>query len=266
MSTPLVIAPLKAPQSLYYAMRYATLPQQDAVAVLRRFIQEIHTIQSEISDISVAKTKLSWWSKELHQLYKGYPQHPLSFKLMEIIKAYSLPEQEFQFLIEACTSDLDEQFSTLAEKERYYRHSWGATLYLMGCICAHTPPPEDFIHHLGTQVQTISEIRYVGKNKKRAQAYFGHNDQNQITTLLLAQSEFAKVHFAKALEVLSAEKRFAFLSLLIFANIKMALLNEIVKSNFDILDKKISLTPLQKFWISHKTRHKEKKYFNQLKK
>ncbi len=251
--------------SLYYALLYSTPVQRQAVAVVNTFIQELRLIVKNVTEVSVAKAKLNWWRTEINQTYKGHPQHPLSTQLLGIIKEFDLPEIEFQHLIQSTLIEIDYQFSNQIEKERYYRNGMGAKLYLISCITSRTKPPEAFINHLAFSLQSIHEIQFVGKDQKRTQHYFGNYDSLQMINILKAHSEFAKVHFNQALKSLNANERYQQLSLIILGNIKNALLDEIIRSNFNVLQQRISLTPLKKLWVTWRTKALEKKRFKQIK-
>ncbi len=67
------------------------------------------------------------------------------------------------------------------------------------------------------------------------------------------QVERARAFYARALSALPAADRRAQRPGLIMAAIYQALLTEIERDGFHVLDRKIALTPLTKAWIAWKT-------------
>jgi phytoene synthase len=67
------------------------------------------------------------------------------------------------------------------------------------------------------------------------------------------QAERANAHYAMAFAQLPPQDRRAQRPGLIMAAIYRALLGEIERDGFRVLDRRISLTPLRKFWIAWKT-------------
>ncbi|MBS0286033.1 MAG: squalene/phytoene synthase family protein [Proteobacteria bacterium] len=242
MSTPSYpIEPIKPGSSLYYALLYCSTPMREAVAVLLSFFNEMNAVVNTVSEPSVAKAKLAWWSTEITQTYKHYPHHPLSFEIDKLLKQYQLPEAELQHFIQAKLMLIEGQDNSQQEIERYCRQDIGAKLYLISCITSKTLPNEEFIYHLGVALHSIDEIRRFGKTKQ-------------------AQAEIAKVHYEKALASLKDTERYEQLSLLILAKLYMTLLAELERSGFDVVaGKRMSLTPIRKCWIAWRTKVYEKK-------
>ena len=67
------------------------------------------------------------------------------------------------------------------------------------------------------------------------------------------QVERARGTYAKALAILPPQDRRAQRPGLMMAGIYRALLDEIARSGYRVLDRRVSLTPLRKAWIAWKT-------------
>ncbi|MGD9591245.1 MAG: squalene/phytoene synthase family protein [Candidatus Berkiella sp.] len=251
--------PLPAGASLYYALLYAAQSSRDAMCLVNAFIQEMKSIAVSVNEKSVAIAKLNWWSTEISQTFKGYPHHPLSILLSSVIEHFGLAENEFQLIIQSCLIDLEYQYSTEQQKEIYFRSNYGAMLNLLSCTTARTLAPKTFITHLSAMLQTIWEIKHAGVDSHRTQSYFGQSDPLKLTNVLKIHSEFAKAQFNQAMLSIKAQDRYPQLSLIILANLNHKLLDEIIRSNFNVLTQRISLTPIKKLWITWRTNAQEKK-------
>ena len=71
--------------------------------------------------------------------------------------------------------------------------------------------------------------------------------------LMAFEAERARTWYAQALAKLDPRDRRAQRTGLIMAAIYRALLDEIERDGFDVLDRRTSLTPLRKLWIAWKT-------------
>jgi Phytoene/squalene synthetase len=77
--------------SFYYSFLFLPQPKRRAIIALYAFCREVDDIVDECSDAHVAQTKLAWWRKEIDDLYRGEPHHPVSHALAPVIKDFDLP-------------------------------------------------------------------------------------------------------------------------------------------------------------------------------
>lgn len=250
--------------SLYYALLYTPKPQQDAVALLLAFFNEIKSIPNQVSETEIAKTKLMWWTKEIAQTYKHYPQHPLTQALSATIERYALDELAFLDYIKEIHASLDTPPLAIADKLASPAKACGSKLLLLSAVTGHIVVPKEFISHLAMALQAIHDIRYIGREIKNYPELYPQENNDALLGTLRNLASTAKSNYAHSLKVLNAQQREKLLALIIYANIQLALLVEIEKLDFQLLDKKISLTPLRKLWIAWRTKRQEKKTIKQL--
>ena len=80
---------------------------------------------------------------------------------------------------------------------------------------------------------------------------------SQVKELLAFQAGRARQFYASALQRLPDVDRRSQLSGLVMGAIYMALLKKIEKDDFQVLERKIKLTPMRKLWIAWRTSRKE---------
>jgi phytoene synthase len=131
------------------------------------------------------------------------------------------------------------------------------------------PGTRDYAHDLGVAFQLTNIIRDVGEDARRGRIY---QPQDELVAhgvppsallrrqsgagfeaLMARQVARAREWYARAFAALPAADRRAQRPGLIMAGIYQALLGEIEASGFDVLDRRIGLTPLRKFWIAWST-------------
>ncbi len=272
-------------QSQYYALLFAPSALQEACYGLSSFFQEMGGLISHTLEPSVAKAKLLWWKEEIARTYLRIPSHPLSKQLQPIIEAYDLPEAYFeQYLSAALTRLTQRRWDTWEEVHADCRQMGGLKMLLMTRLMKTTHPhTEAFAIELGGVLELIDRIRYFGKDLSQGNILFAQDDldffnmtqasllayqtpQDLIASLLYRQAHRARMLYEKALEALAENDRFKVVSLLNLAKIYFALLDEIEQANFDVLNQRISLTPLRKWWLAWRNYAQEKQRFRTLQK
>jgi len=234
---------------------------------------------------SVAKAKLLWWQEEIARTFMRVPQHPISKQLQPIIEAYDLPEAYFEQYLAAALNRLSQnRWDTWDEIHADCRQLGGLKILLMTRVMEVRHPLTDaFAIELGGVLELIDRIRYFGKDLSQNNILFAKDDlaffnmnevsllayqtpQDLIASLLYRQANRARLLYQKALEALPENDRFKVVSLLNLAKIYFALLDEIEQANFDVLNQRISLTPLRKWWLAWRNFSQEKQRYRTLQK
>jgi phytoene synthase len=131
------------------------------------------------------------------------------------------------------------------------------------------PRTLEYARNLGLAFQLTNIIRDVGEDARKNRIYLPMDDlkrfgvtaadilnarySDAFPKLMLFEAERAKGLYEKAFESLPAVDRRAQRPGLIMAAIYRALLDEIERDGFQVLQGKTSLTPLRKLWIAWKT-------------
>ncbi len=258
--------------SFYYSFLFLPKAKRQAIIALYAFCREVDDIADECKDVSVARIKLAWWRTEIAHLYAGKPQHPVSKALAEAINRYRLDEEHFLEIIDGMEMDLDQnRYADFKQLQLYcYRVASVVGLLSVQIFGFKDRKTLKYAHDLGMALQLTNIIRDVGEDARRNRIYlpldelkkFGVNEaeilnsqaSDKIKELLEFQIERAETFYDRALRELPAEDRKTQRTGLMMAAIYRTLLREIKADNpTQVLNARISLPPLRKFWLAWKT-------------
>lgn len=256
--------------SFYYAFLFLPAEQRRAITAVYAFCREVDDVVDECTDPSVARIKLAWWSKEIHNLFEGQAEHPVSKALAPHLQRFGLKEAQFQAIIDGMEMDLDQtRYMDWPGLRKYCWHVAGVVGQLSAQIFtyanANTPA---YAEKLGLALQMTNIIRDVGDDARRGRIYLPINDLQQFNVkaadilnsrqtddfraLMAFQTARARELYREALMLLHEEDRRAQRPGLMMAAIYYTLLCEIEKDGWPVLTSRISLTPLRKLIIAWK--------------
>jgi len=258
--------------SFYYSFLFLPKAKRQAITALYAFCREVDDIADECKDVSVARIKLAWWRTEIGNLYAGNPQHPVSKALAEAINHYQLDQEHFLEIIDGMEMDLDQnRYADFKQLQLYcYRVASVVGLLSVQIFGFKNRKTLKYAHDLGMALQLTNIIRDVGEDARRNRIYlpldelkkfgvteaqiFNSQGSDKIKELLEFQIERAETFYDRALRELPAEDRKTQRTGLMMAAIYRTLLREIKADNpTQVLNARISLPPLRKFWLAWKT-------------
>jgi phytoene synthase len=257
--------------SFYYSFLFLKPARRRAITALYAFCREVDDVVDEVADPDVARTKLAWWRNEISAAFAGTPQHPVALALQPVIAAFALPQAHFQTVIDGMAMDLEHsRYLDFAGLELYCHRVAGVVGLMSAEIFgASEPATRSYARDLGVAFQLTNIIRDVGEDARRGRIYLPQDELARFgvpvsallrrergagfEALMAYQVARAREWYRRALDALPAVDRPAQRPGLIMAAIYRTLLQEIESSGFDVLDQRIGLTPLRKFWIAWKT-------------
>jgi len=257
--------------SFYYSFLFLPPERQRAIIALYAFCREVDDVVDECADAQLAQTKLEWWRREIAELEAGKPQHPVTRALQPHVKPFAITAEKLSQIIDGVAMDLTQtRYLDFPGLERYCHLVAGVVGLLAACIFGYRNERTlEYARSLGIAFQLTNIIRDVGEDARRNRIYlpmaelraFGvsagdilaSRPSEQFMQLMRFQAQRAESFYAKALAALPAEDRRAQRPGLIMAAIYRKLLQEIERDGFKVLEQRISLTPLRKFWIAWRT-------------
>ena len=257
--------------SFYYSFRFLPADQRSAITALYAFCREVDDVVDEVSDPGVARVKLGWWRTEVGAAFEGRAQHPVALALTPAVATFKLPQEHFQTVIDGMVMDLERsRYPDFATLERYCHCVAGVVGLLSAEIFGYVDPAtRDYARNLGVAFQITNIIRDVGEDVQRGRVYLPEDELSRFgvepkdllarrasagfKALMAHQVERARSFYARALAALPSGDRRAQRPGLIAGAIYQALLAEIERDDFLVLDRRIALTPLRKAWIAWKT-------------
>ncbi len=254
--------------SFYYAFLFLPKPRRAAITAFYAFCREVDDVVDEVSDASVARTKLAWWHSEIAKAFAGQPSHPVMQALMPLAPTYGIEQRQLQAIVEGCQMDLDQsRYLDFAGLAKYCHLVAGVVGEVSARIFGQTQEATtQYAHKLGLALQMTNIIRDVGEDAMRGRIYLPVHELQQFdvkahevlkrlysdrfTALMRFQAERAHQLYDEALALLPAAERRAQKPGLMMASIYRALLREIEADNFQVLHQRVSLPPLRKLWLA----------------
>ncbi len=260
-----------AGSSFYYSFRFLPADRRRAITAFYAFCREVDDIADECHDPVVARAKLAWWRDEVARLYDGEPDHPVTRALVEAITAYRLPRDAFEQIIDGMEMDLGHvrypDFKTL----NLYCHRVAGVVGEVSALIFGVSERATlkYANRLGLAFQLTNIVRDVGEDARRDRIYlpldelarFGVDPDDLrrarmsdgFRALMTFQYQRAVRTYDEALALLPPVDRPAQRPGLIMAAIYRALLEEIRRDGFQVLDRRTALTPLRKLWLAWRT-------------
>jgi 15-cis-phytoene synthase len=260
--------------SFYYAFRLLPDAKRRAITAFYAFCREVDDIVDEVSDPSIAHTKLAFWRREIDALFAGNPQHPVGKALAEHTNAFHLPQSAFHTVIDGMQKDLEKnRYLDFTELSIYCYQAAGVvgevSARIFGIRQIDNPKTLEYARVLGEALQLTNIIRDVGEDARRGRIYLpadelarfnvsfsdllNANQTDAFKQLMLFQYERAATTYERAYALLPPEDKRAQKPGLAMAAIYRALLTEIRRDNFRVLEQRVALTPIRKLWIAWKT-------------
>jgi 15-cis-phytoene synthase len=261
----------KSGSSFYYAFLFLPPPRRAAITAFYAFCREVDDVVDEVSDPSVAATKLAWWRREVAAAFAGTPSHPVLQALVPIAADYAIRADHLQAVIDGCQMDLEQsRYLDFPGLARYCHLVAG----IVGEVAANifgrnSEQTIAYAHRLGLAMQLTNIIRDVGDDARRGRIYLPVDELKQFdvkaqeilnrgyserfTALMKFQAERAHRCYDEAIALLPEAERSAQKPGLMMANIYRSLLREIEADGFQVLHQRTSLTPIRKLWIAMQT-------------
>ncbi|MES2529958.1 MAG: presqualene diphosphate synthase HpnD [Pseudomonadota bacterium] len=254
--------------SFYYAFLFLPKPRRAAITAFYAFCREIDDVVDEVRDPGVAATKLAWWRTEVAQAFAGQPRHPVMQALMPCATEFGIEATQLLQVIDGCQMDLDQtRYLDFHALQRYCHLVAGVVGEVAARIFGQTEPQTTaYAHKLGLALQLTNIIRDVGEDALRGRIYLPVNELQQFDVkahellnrvsserfIALMKFQAARAHTAydEALALLPDADRRSQKPGLMMASIYRTLLREIERDGFQVLNQRVSLTPMRKFWLA----------------
>jgi phytoene synthase len=254
--------------SFYYAFLFLPKPRRAAITAFYAFCREVDDVVDEVEDAGIARTKLAWWQGEVTRAYAGEPSHPVMKALMPLAADFGIEARHLLHVIEGCQMDLEQtRYLDFPGLQRYCHLVAGIVGEVSARIFGQSQPQTtDYAHKLGLAFQLTNIIRDVGEDALRGRIYLPVNELQQFdvkaheilkrtysdrfVALMRFQAERAHRYYDEALALLPEADRRQQKAGLMMASIYRTLLREIERDDFQVLNQRVSLTPLRKLWLA----------------
>ena len=257
--------------SFYYSFLFLPQEKRRAITALYAYCREVDDIVDEVSDAAIARTKLAWWRTEVANLFAGHPQHPVSRALAPFAAMGWVDAPRMNEIIDGMEMDLAYHRYPDFDSLRLYCHrAAGVVGQLSASIFGYSNPSTlEYAESLGIAFQLTNIIRDVGEDARRGRVYLPQDELARFglsaddilarrggtafVEAMTFQADRAQAFYDAAFAKLAPEDRRSQRAGLVMAAIYRTLLDEIRNDGFQVLDRRIALTPLRKLWIAWKT-------------
>jgi phytoene synthase len=254
--------------SFYYSFLFLAPDRRRAITALYAFCREVDDTVDECTDVAIARTKLAWWRNEIAAMLSGTPTHPVTKALQPHLIPFSLDGQNLMDIIDGMEMDLDQtRYLDFPGLQKYCWH----VASVVGILSANifgvkNPHTLQYAEKLGLAFQLTNIIRDVGEDARKGRIYLPVSELQQFNVtaadilharhsenfekLMQFQAARAQKLYDEAFVLLPKEDRRAQRPGLIMAAIYRAVLDEIERDGFHVLNQRISLTPIRKLWLA----------------
>lgn len=264
----------KSGSSFYYAFRFLPEDRRRAITAFYAFCREVDNIVDEARDPAVAHTKLVYWRREVDALYLGTAQHPVMQALKPHVAPMLLPQSAFHTVIDGMQQDLEKtRYLNFAELSAYCYKAAGVvgevSARIFGMSAPDNPKTLEYARALGEALQLTNIIRDVGEDARRGRIYLPQDEvdrfgvsssallrgtaDDKFSQLMMFQYNRAVETYDMAHAALPAEDKRSQRAGLAMGAIYRALLEEIRRDGYRVLEHRVALTPIRKLWLAWKT-------------
>ena len=167
--------------SFYYSFLFLPAERRRAIIALYAFCREVDDVVDESTDDMVARSKLTWWRKEIQAMLANAPTHPVTRALLPHLTTYQLEGAHLMAVIDGMEMDLNQtRYLDFPALQKYCWHVAGVVGILSASIFGiSNPQTKVFAEKLGLAFQMTNIIRDVGEDARKGRIYLPVNELQQ---------------------------------------------------------------------------------------
>lgn len=257
--------------SLHYSLLFTADTTRRRLLALHAVRRDLCAIESECSDVQVARLKLQWWRDELQRAANGTPQHPAVQALRASVAPDALPLSDLLILIDNLETALTTVYLPTTEALLHHCHGIGGLTGALAAKLSGARNTETRQHGvlLGSALQFLDllfDLRAdaardrlllprdaLADSRVTAADLRGTGSNDAVVALLRAQIEIARRLFNDALHQLPADDRWSQHHGVIMAQLHLTLLDSLATDPTRLLRERATLPAWRKLWIAWRT-------------
>ncbi len=242
----------RSQSNLYFALLFLDRPQRNAIRDVYRFVRAADDAADAVGDAEHNRRELHAWRHQLDAVYSGRAYHPYAERLAEAVRRYQLPRQHFDTVLDALERDIrTPRLGSWAEVEAYCESVSAPVAYLCLRILGATgPAAERYGRDVGIGLQIANILRDIGEDADRGRIYLPGDelaaagvDPDDVLRKRMSpglrlvcqrQAERARALIGGARARLQPAERKQLLVPEIWADVYLALLDELERAGFDV--------------------------------
>lgn len=240
-------------RNFYYSFLLLSKPKRDAMCAVYTFMRYCDDLSDGPQAANVETMRK--WRCELEAALRGqYGPHPCWPAFHDTVRRYNIPHRYFHEMIDGVSSDLEPR--NIQTFEELYKYCYqvasvvGMTvIHIFGYQSANALP---LAEKCGIAFQLTNIIRDYKEDLDNGRIYIPKEDRDRypdVKKLLSIQAGRARRYYDESrplLELVNPDSR---RSLWALVEIYSTLLDRIVQSGFDVLSRRIRLSPVEKVGI-----------------
>lgn len=254
--------------ALYYGLWKMPVLQREAVSAIFAFYQEIRAVQWMCSDAELARAKWNWWRLEVSRLAQGQPSHPLVLALQKSQQYFSIMPQALVDMIDGVEEEAGvTHYPSFVDITIHVMRTSGVREQMIASLLPSTSMiAADKIQACALFLARVETIQYLHQQVREQAVRLSDEEMAlfqvnlsvlsvfkttpAIQALLADQAVKAEQIYQTVYASMTPAERFNQVNLLIRCELAWALLREIRRSGFRVLEQEIRLTPLRSAWIA----------------
>lgn len=265
--------------SFYYSFSLLPRQKREAIHTVYAFCRTTDDIVDEERDEQKKVVLLGRWRTELGKALKGKSEFPLLNQLSVTADRFHIPVEHFYELIRGMEMDLAKtRYQTFDELKEYcYLVASSVGLMCRKIFGYRNESTRDYAINLGIALQLTNILRDIKDDARRGRIYipredmsrFGYTEEDllnnrytpQFVELMRFECRRASEYFDIARAALQDEDKRFFFTARIMWSIYAHTLNRIVSSDYNVFERRISISKFLKllitfrYWLSHRLKY-----------
>ena len=265
--------------SFYYSFSLLPRQKREAIHAVYAFCRYTDDIVDEGADEGRKVVVLRKWRMELGHALRGESSYPILNQLNATARRFNIPVDHFYELIRGMEMDLTRQRYETFDELREYCYLVASSVGLMcrQIFGYRNPSTREYAVNLGIALQLTNIIRDIKEDARRGRIYipledlrrFGYTEDDlmhsrytpEFVNLMRFQCERASRYFDRARNALMDEDKRFFFAARIMWSIYAHTLRRIMRSNYNVFERRISISKLLKllitfrYWLSHRLKY-----------
>lgn len=265
--------------SFYYSFSLLPRQKREAIHTVYAFCRYTDDIVDEERPERNNGVLLRKWRMELGRAMRGESTYPLLNQLSATAHRFNIPVDHFYELIRGMEIDLTKtRYRTFEELKEYcYLVASSVGLMCRKIFGYRNESSRDYAVNLGIALQLTNILRDIADDAKRGRIYipaedlerFGVTEDDllklrytpEFVELMRFECARASHYFDIARDALADEDKRFFFAARIMWSIYAHTLNRIIASNYNVFERRISISKLLKvlitfrYWLSHKLKY-----------
>ena len=256
----------RSSSNFYYAFMLLAPERRQALYAVYAFCRFVDDIADDAA-VRDPAVMLARWREELDRVYGGEPTRPVSRALADAARRFTIPREYFEEVIAGVEMDLTrKRYRTFDELRLYcYRVASAVGLICIEVFGYTNPAARVYAEKLGIAFQLTNILRDVSEDASRGRIYLPLEDleamgvteeeilnrvySSNFVRLMEFEAKRARNFYREAEAAMPPEDRSTLRTAEAMRMIYGALLARIVRSNYRVLDRRLSLSAPRKLYL-----------------